>query len=262
MAQSHRRCWHSQVRRYFVLAVLAAVLCSRAAAEDDAEDDLDDEDFDAELPSEEAPEPVEDFDLGLSESQQKVKMNACFMMTLRRLQERRSQVQDMVKDIVAQRQIKEDQAINSILMSWVMTCYLNIEDELASTYSASTPFTEELEQASFSQKPERPQQLHQASKRQWSLLEKVALEVQEQNKDQRQQQQQKSSSQGAGSQSKPAGPGVNLPGSGMTTGGQTMYVMIVFVVLFGGAALVVTKLLGSETSSKGKKEKVEKKKKR
>eukprot|EP00929_Paragymnodinium_shiwhaense_P027994 TRINITY_DN16308_c0_g1_i1.p1 TRINITY_DN16308_c0_g1~~TRINITY_DN16308_c0_g1_i1.p1 ORF type:complete len:265 (+),score=88.18 TRINITY_DN16308_c0_g1_i1:73-867(+) len=262
-----RPAWRSAVALSLLGAVLLQPVVGEEPIDPDADLDLDDEDFDTELPpgapdAGENAEPVEDFDKDLSEGTRKERMQSCFDATLKRLEERKQQVRDMVQEMKTAQSINDNMAANSIAFSWAMTCYLNAEDDSLKLFQASSPFTEAFEMAAFGPKPERPQQVQQASRRQWSLLEEVVKAMGEKQKASS-----KSSGAGGGGSSGSKGPPTptqNLPGSGMSASGQAMYMLVVLGVFFGVGALVVMKLGANENVEKksGKAEKAEKKKKR
>merc|ERR1712190_3714 len=74
--------------------------------------------------------PVDDFDLGMPEEDRKKQMNACFIHTVTRMQSNREEVERTVQEIVQSQQsqqLTQQQAINSLMFSWMMTCYMNID---------------------------------------------------------------------------------------------------------------------------------------
>merc|ERR1719453_1523275 len=92
--------------------------------------------------------------------------------------------------------MKEDQAMNALLFTWMMTCYMNVEESLVSQalgkpYGTPLPAPEDKEEELFSTNPNAKQTAQQASQVQWKLLEGVLKENSpKQNPNQQQQQQQ------------------------------------------------------------------------
>jgi len=193
------------------------------------------------------PPEVEDFDLELTEDDRSTRMGTCFSYTMGRIQARREMVSQTAKEIMEMHNIQEQQAITTLLSNWMMACYMNIADEELDQ-AIGTPFGSPIETPAdkeeelFGQSPSARQTVRQASERQWRLLG-VTLKENQQHF-QQQQQQQRGSPRGP--------PPAGLPGSSMDTGTGFIYMVAVFVVLFGLGTLVVLKL---NTKENGKAEK-------
>lgn len=276
----------SRARSIFLALLLTIAVFGTArgdgeAAEAAADDDLDLEDLEDEsaAPGEGVgPDgsPVEDFDLGMPEEDRKKRMSACYVHTINRAQHRRTELQQTAEQVVKQHggpEMTPDKAINSIVFSWMMSCYMNIDASGMKEAIVGKAPTQELEQELFAPREDRPQQVPQASRRQWSLLEQVLTEMTKEQAEQQkqQQQQQKSSSSssgrtGAGGAPAPQPPAYTGGGpllSGLSGQSQAIYVLVVFGVIFGVSILGVMRLMKSEQegrSSKNRKaEKAEKK---
>jgi len=243
------------IHAVLLAAILAALSWGAHAADDAAPsvdlDDLDDDELEGDGDGDGAggaayvPFEVEDFDASLTEVQQKERMKACFLYTMRRAKVRGPQLQDAVKEMMAQKEqeMTQEQAINTIIFSWMMTCYMNIEETNMKTAYTADALEEAVEAEVFMPKPENAQQINQASQRQWKLLENVLLEETGKHaKDkmpEQQQQQQQSSSQSY--ESTPGGASTEAPKQkfGM------MYVLCAFGAVFGLSAFIITRLNGN-----------------
>jgi len=213
-----------------------------------------------------AAEAVEDFDLGMPEEDRRKRMKACLIHTTNRVQLRRDMLEQTIRDMVEQHNMKQEQAINALLVTWQMSCYMNIRSGAVSEARRGGSMSEELEQELFSQRSDW-QNVQQASQRQWKLLESVLAEMQKEagpaglgsQPDAR-------ASPGAAGAAGAAGAGAARPAPDQS---QWIYVLLVFGVFFGTGALVISRLrlLGKkeeterERSSKSqrKAEKAEKK---
>jgi len=271
---------------------------SEASGDDDTDLDMEEDFEDAESPqlqggggpmaggpprgygiNSQAPE-VEDFDLEFTEDDRSTRMGTCFSYTIGRMQARREMMSHVARGIMSEHGVEEQQAITAVLSNWMMACYMNIASE-EMDQAIGTPFGSPVEtpadkdQELFSQSPSAKQTAQQASERQWRLLETTLKESaenvpesvkkgpqQNQQQQQQQQQQQHRDSQGARGQ-----PQAGLPGSSMDTETGFIYMIAVFVVLFGIGTLVVLKLNVKEngkaekdrgSKSEKKKEKAEK----
>lgn len=224
-----------KARGALCLALLLAALGTRADDADGDDDDLDLDDLDEDEGPSPAP-PVEDFDLGIPEEDRRKMMASCWQHTLNRVQLRGEELKAAVEQMVAARReqgLSSDQAMNTLLFGWMMACYMNIDGDGVRKVTPSD--TQSLENDIFGQRSDRPQQVNQASRRQWQLLESIIKEQQERAGS--------SSSSPMGSAGPPAG------GQGSFT-----YVLVVFAVLFGLGALVVLKLVRADQSVQAEKE--------
>jgi len=232
----------------FVVWRLGGVL-----GDDDAEagmgsdDDLDlEDDFEDNDPSPNpgpmggAPE-VEDFDLGMDETDKSNRMGSCFSYTMGRLQVRRDMMQKHAQEMMEQHGVKQNQAMTAVISSWMMACYMNIEEDQV-TQAIGTPFgqpiavSKEREDGMFAHHPAAKQTAQQASRKQWSLLE-TTLNENSKNMPQ---------GPGADQKSRPGGPQAEPLGMHMDSGTGFIYMMAVFVVLFGLGAIVVMRLSQKE----------------
>lgn len=229
-----------------VAIVFVALRLGSARAEDDDFDDdlsdldLDDQEADGSAAGGGAPqgmgqaEPVEDFDLGMPQEDRKKRMSACFGYTLGRLQSKQEEMTEMVKGIMEHHKMKQDQAMNSLLMTWMMSCYMNVEEDAVKSASGKSlgtpmPLSEEEDSEMFAhQKQGAPQTVQQASQAQWGLLESILKEHQLKNPQ--------------GAQGPRGQPQMAAPGSSMDSQTGMIYVLVVFGVLFGAGVIAVSKL--------------------
>merc|ERR1712187_1075368 len=114
--------------------------------------------------------------------------------------------------------------------SWMMTCYMNIDANGVKEAQSGGQPSAELQQELFSQRPDRPQQVQQASRRQWELLESVLMEQQEKQKSSRSSQSKSQGSQSSQQQSQGGSPqgGPQVVGAGMSGQPFVIYIAVVF----------------------------------
>jgi len=255
-----------------LLFALAIFGTARSEGEDADDGDLDLEDLEDSSAPEGEGQAVEDFDLGMPEEDRKKRMSACYTHMVNRVQHRRTELQQTVEQLMKDHGDKEDftqdKAINSIVFSWMMSCYMNIDATgMKEAITGKMP-SQELEGELFNPKTGR-QQVPQASQRQWQMLQQVLTESAE---SQAKQQRQSSSSAGRSSSGSttppPQQPSYSGGGpllSNLSGQSQAIYVLAVFGTIFGIAALGVMRLMrseqeGREKSAKNKKaDKAEKK---
>jgi len=224
------------------------------AAEDADLDDFDDDDLDG--PSDAPPgggaaaEFQEDFDLDMPEEKRLLRMRACFAYSLARVQVHQEPLQQAIAGMVEHQGMSEDQAANTIVFTWVMTCYMNADDSTIEAASHNVVLEQDQEEALFTPH-EGKQTPSSASKRQWDLLGKVVNE----NKEARERQQKQQQPPGASQARSP----VDVPGAGMSGTNGALYMIIVFGVIFGAGILGVLRLMKSEEEGSKKKVKAEKK---
>jgi len=222
------------------------------------------EDDTEEASAEEAQASVEDFDLGMPEAEQNLRMSACFALTMNRVKANKEQVATMAKEIASQQEtMTAEQAMNSILFSWMMTCYMNIETSEVDQVSSGSQLESATEDSIFSMREGKTQTAQTASKRQWKRLEGVISEHMDGQKENKKQQQQQQSSSGRRTEETRKGSGYDVPGAGMSGSTQALYILAVFGGIFGLGGLAVMRLSksGEEGSSK-KSAKADKKKKK
>lgn len=244
---------------------------AEAGAGDDLDlDDIDDEEEDGEAASGigggMGAGAVEDFDADMPEKEQETRMKGCFAHTMRRVKARRPQLQDTLKRMMEnepdQSAEKQQQAANTIIFSWMQTCYLNVDEANVKTASSmpDDEMSEELEQEVFLPKSDRPQQVQQASERQWKLLQKVMMsEAAKQEK----------RNPGGASQQQPEHTRTSYEGGSASAqeekkSGSPLYAVLLLMVIFGIILLVLHRLSqagGAEKSPK-KERKSDKKAKR
>eukprot|EP00441_Pelagodinium_beii_P037574 CAMPEP_0197630208 /NCGR_PEP_ID=MMETSP1338-20131121/7772_1 /TAXON_ID=43686 ORGANISM="Pelagodinium beii, Strain RCC1491" /NCGR_SAMPLE_ID=MMETSP1338 /ASSEMBLY_ACC=CAM_ASM_000754 /LENGTH=253 /DNA_ID=CAMNT_0043201385 /DNA_START=22 /DNA_END=783 /DNA_ORIENTATION=+ len=236
---------------------LSLVLAEEDAAEEDEELDL--SDLDEEEPAGAAGAPVEDFDKDMPEDHRESRMKACFVGTAARLQNGREAVEQIATQIMASNPAlqSKEQAVNSIFFTWMMTCYFNIADaDVASTLSGNPP-TSLGENSLYEPRPDMPQTPQTASKRQWSLLEKV-LGDQQKGMDAKQKQQQQQQ------QPRPT-PGATPEAPAESGPAQVLGGILILGGVFGVLAVITMLLIKKDQEAEGKgkqkKEKKEKKKK-
>lgn len=127
--------------------------------------------------SEASEPPVEDFDQNMPMDQRLQRMRACLMYTSVRMQTMREEVDEIVRQIQEMRQSSKEQAISSIVFTWMMTCYMNIDADAVENLDPEREVPAEI---FASNREGAPQQVSQASRKQWQLLESVLAEVQQQ----------------------------------------------------------------------------------
>lgn len=252
--------------RFACLALLLAVLgaADGDAAGDEAakggesgadSDDFDFDDLDSEeggqeaggeaQPMQDEASAVEDFDLGMPEEDRKQRMNSCFYYTMNRVRTRGEQLQATLKEAMSQQpQLSQEQILNTMVFTWMMTCYMNIDSDGIRQATQTQQLTQELEVALFSEREDTPQQIRQASRRQWQLIEETLMERQQEQKQQQQQQHQDSP--------KKKSSGAKLPLTGMSGQSQVLYILVVFGVVFGLGAIVTYRLINAEKAGREK----------
>jgi len=254
------------LRACAALAFVASFGVSRAeVATPEAELTEEEEDDDLDLEHDEEPvaedaEPVEEFDKDMVAEEQGSRMKSCFDSGVSRLQANMENVKETVQQIISQQpNMDKDRALNTILFSWVMACYMNIEDAELKALQVGGALTEAQETAVFSPelRPGRTQFLRQATQRQWGLLE-IQVKKHQEDMAQQQKQQQQSGSQ-SGSQSQTGSQSaVKAPASSFGIG----YVLLALGAVFGVMALVIVKLLKNEEDGSSRKEKSSKSQKK
>lgn len=238
---------HSNLRWTFIGGVLFATLlnagfgddASASSTEDpdvEGDDDLDDDSFDA-TPEASA---VEDFDLTMPEEDRRKQMEACFGFATARVEMRSEELQAAVKENMERHSVSLEQAINSIVFSWMMSCYMNINPE--DIREAGKPISEAEEARLFTPNPKKTQQVHQASQRQWELLQSVLMD---QTKKKQEEQKEQRKAQQKSSAIPEATPPIQMA-SGPPSQTGWLYVLVVFGMLFGLGALGVARLVKSE----------------
>jgi len=232
-----------------------------ADADDDADLDLEDLEDDVALGAGEGEAEGEEFDLGMPPEDQLKRMQACYVHMMNRIQHRRDQLEAAIQELVQQRsgEVSNDQAANSIVVSWMMQCYMNIDGSSMKEAIHGKAPSPELEQQLFAPRSDQPKQ---ASQRQWKLLsdvvaegQKEALANEKRQQQQQQQQQQKSSTGRSGEAPAPQPPAYTGGGpllSGLSGQSQAIYVLVVFGVIFGLGAIGVMRLMRSEQESRNR----------
>jgi len=229
-----------------------------ASASVDPDDDLDDVDLDLkDLENDEIEEMpnggfglpttgdgTNDFDLGMPEDDRKKAMKACLEYARSRMDTRRSHLDDMLKALTEANGMKPEQALNTVVFSWIMGCYMNIDQRGVDEGVPGVALTEENEAKLFGERPDRPQKVAQASPRQWKLLEEILSEAQEQAKAKRSSQQSKPKSPKKPKASKSDSKGI----FGMSGSTQAIYMVLVLGFIFGLGTLAVARLRRDETS--------------
>lgn len=214
-----------------------------------ADDVLDDEDDSGEGAADGAGAgaPVEDFDIGMPEDERILRMKICMSTTGKSFEGNQDAMAERVQEMMRrQPDMKAEQAINTIFFSMTMTCYMNIEEEDVAKVATGGAISEESLGKVFSHRIDRPQQVHQASKRQWELLQKV-LESQAQG--------QEGSRQGqrSGRQAD------SRPPKETSSSTQVVFLVVVFATILGVGALAV--ILLQKAESAGEKNKAPRKEK-
>jgi len=184
------------------------------------------------------PEPVEDFDLGMPESDRKKRMGACFSYTIGRVQAKNEMMRQTVKEMAQAHNMKEDQAMNALLFTWMMTCYMNADESTVAEaqgkpYGTPMPTPAGNEEELFNVNPHAKQTAQQASQVQWKLLEGVLQENSPKQKPKQQQQQQ---------QQQRGRPQAPQPEPSFFSGGTgILYALFIFACIGGIVLLVVGK---------------------
>mmetsp|Transcript_55264 Transcript_55264/g.131764 ORF Transcript_55264/g.131764 Transcript_55264/m.131764 type:complete len:265 (-) Transcript_55264:130-924(-) len=242
--------WHSIA----VLLMLALTGSSfwRAAVADELEDDYFDEEDETDDEFQAAggggggepsqPEPVEDFDLSMPDTDRKRRMKACVMLSSIRAQLRSAELASAVEDIMSRMSVQKTQAENYVMFPWMMSCYMNVDEPMVQkTVRQDRDLSEmssELEAEIFNPREDRPQQVRQASKRQWTLLQEVLQDYAQ-------------SVQGEQSSGRPRRAESDFISDAGTAGGATT-ALIFFAVLFGLVGLVVLRLARAEKEGASK----------
>jgi hypothetical protein len=238
-----------------------------APSDPDADLDLDDDlDLEDEEPGQAAGgqpqmggaqgEPAEDFDLGMPEEDRKKRMGACFQYTVSRAQGKQELMQQTVQEMSQTHGMTPEKAMNAMVFTWMMQCYMNIDESQvaeASRHAPGTPVAirEELDQELFNQQQsQQKQNVQTASPRQWKLLEAILTEHQAKNPN-------PNAQSGAGARRNPrsqAPPRQAAPvrEPSMFSGHNgIIFMVIVFGVIFGFSALAIGKLAQKQNSKNG-----------
>lgn len=228
---------------------LLGVLVAIAAAEEGEEidlDDLDDSDMAEDEQGGTPPGPVEDFDKDMPQEVRMRRMQVCLHFTVARFGVYKEQVAQAVRDIVANQETSEEQAVNSLLVSWMMMCYINLDDGVVKEAERAGALTTEQDLALFTPAKEG-QTPATASQRQWELLEEAVM-IEKKRKEM---------------EPRSRGDPDGGPAETLAVGGTNslVYVILVFSVIFGLGTLALLWLMRSEETAKTKKA-AEKKKKR
>lgn len=210
-----------------------------------------------------APEPVEDFDLSIPMADRQKRMNACFGYTQGRIQFRKDGMKDAIQGMVEQHKMKEEQAMNALVFTWMMTCYMNIDEAHIQEGGNNLPgkpieVTDGNEQELFEQRPDSTQTAQQASQVQWELLKETVQKGVPQQPQQRQSQQQsqwkQESKPGRGQQQQQQRPSPADPlGGAMAGPNGFLYILVMFGIIFGIVGLALCYLLKVEGNQKEEK---------
>lgn len=240
----------NRLRSILAFTLLLYAFLSAGAQDDidggidgDIDGDVDLEDLDdeaEEVGSDEAATPMDEFDLSMPETDRKVRMEACFKHAMGRVAKRKDEVQQAIEQATqSDQQMTADQAFQSIVISSMIACYMNISPELV--MSAGADLSDQDEAMVFN-----PTNVQHASKRQWDLLQAVIVEENQKAKAKVAAQQQSARQQKPPAQKKAEAPSVSAPSAGYSPGSQWMYVLIVFGMLFGFGFLGIARLMKSE----------------
>merc|ERR1712032_72444 len=168
----------------------------------------------------------------MPEETRKRRMTVCFALTQSRAQSNRDALEATIKEMRKQHNMMPNEAANAIVVSWMMACYMNIDEE---GMAGSLP-TQQDDTDIFSDNRDRPQRASQASARQWKLLEEVLMVFREQQ------------GQKYDQMERPLG---ESP-SGFSGPTQTLYFFAVFGVIFGALTLGVARLMWSGKAGREK----------
>lgn len=168
-----------------LVAVLSSLSLLATASDEPLEDldDLDDEELET-APGENADGMAfgEEVDKDLNETQQKERMQACFLYAMRRVQKRREEMKKQVAEMLVEHtEMTQEQALQTMIITWMMTCYMIIDQKEVTDKTAFTQqnvnLTDADEHRVFTpQTPLVEQQVNSASQRQWTLLREVMVE--------------------------------------------------------------------------------------
>jgi len=236
-----------------LLSALAPVTCEVAensgAQEDIAELDLgsldsdDDEEDDGGETAE--PEPV-DFDQDMPEELRLTRMNVCLAGASARMQSNAEAVSGLAAQLVEQRPgMSMEQATNSVFFTWMMTCYMNIDDEDAK--SAGEGNAEVLKDINlYEPNAKNKRNAQSASKRQWDFLVGVVKEHMGKMDGARKAKEKGQSQQGSGQRPQVQEPPAPASGSKAS--------ILLLVVVFGIIGVVIIFLMRKEKEDREEKE--------
>jgi len=245
-----------QAGLFLVAALSWSLLCS---ASDELVEDLDDLD-DEEL-EENAGETVDGVahgelvDKDFTETERKERMQSCFLYAMRRVTKRREEMKQTVQEMmVTHKEMSQEQALQTMIITWMMTCYMIIDQksvaDKTSFNSENFNLTDEEETKVFTPTSALvEQQVNSASQRQWTLLREVMMEQTSKHAEfmkkageQMNKQKEEAKALGGGAVSGEAKP----QQFGM------LYVLCAFGVIFGLGILAVKRLGGDQGSASAK----------
>eukprot|EP00435_Cladocopium_sp_Y103_P066233 s246_g28.t1 len=235
------------------LSALAPVTCE-VAENSGAQDDIDeldlgslDSDDDEEDDVGESAEPV-DFDQDMPEELRLIRMQVCLAGATARMQSNAEAVSGLAAQLVDQRPgMSMEQATNSVFFTWMMTCYMNINDEDAK--SAGEGNAEVLKDINlYEPSAENQHTAQSASKRQWDFLVQVVKEHMGKIDAARKAQDRKGQSEPQGSGQRPQVQEPPAPASGSKAS------ILLLVVVFGIIGVVTMFLMRKEKEDREEKE--------
>jgi len=174
---------------------------------------------------------VVDFDASMPEDTRRQRMTVCFALTQSRAQSNAEALEATIQEMATRHKLAPNEAANAIVVNWMMSCYMNIDDlQVADAIAGSLPSMQD-DTALFSDvRDDRPQKAHQASPRQWKLLQDVLMTLRE------------ASGYKDDTRERPPAEGF----SAFSSQTQALYFLAVFGIIFGILILGVTRLVWSE----------------
>eukprot|EP00930_Biecheleria_cincta_P007292 TRINITY_DN108497_c0_g1_i1.p1 TRINITY_DN108497_c0_g1~~TRINITY_DN108497_c0_g1_i1.p1 ORF type:complete len:176 (-),score=37.18 TRINITY_DN108497_c0_g1_i1:194-688(-) len=119
----------------------------------------------------------EDFDADMTEDARTVRMKSCHSITLSIVKGTSNNIEKMAKVYETKMGLTKEEAINHVILTRVMTCYMNIEQSEQDNFMAGGQMSSTNLQDIFGSSRKVPQKPNAASERQWSLLTAVVQEA-------------------------------------------------------------------------------------
>lgn len=134
-------------------AVLVALSCWSPARGDEELTDLDDVDDEVDDELEARLDALENDGVRTNTPPKLVpqdRMKACFLYTFRRARHNRKLLEETVENLHnteenREKEVDQEQFVNTVLFSWMMTCFMNVNKEEIASSNTAEPLTDELE---------------------------------------------------------------------------------------------------------------------